>query len=117
MTPIQFIQHHTYISIGVAWIISNVASALPSPKVEASGFYRWFYAFMHLTFGMVPRMIATMFPAFAQFLNISTLQTPASRVTAFAAQAESDMSKTPSATAVTTIEQTTATVVKENPSK
>lgn len=117
MTPIQFIQHHTYTAIGVAWIVSNIASAMPSPKADASGFYKWLYAFMHMTFGMVPRMIATMFPAAAQFLNIPTLQTPESRVAARAATAEAEMAKAPTTTAVTTIEQTVATTTKDNSSK
>lgn len=109
MTPIQFIQQHTYTSIGVAWILSNMASALPAPTSNSSAFYKWAYAVSHATFGMLPRVIATMFPSAAQFLNISTLQAPESRVAAFASKAEADFNKVP----VTTAEQPTSTVTKQ----
>jgi hypothetical protein len=113
LTPIQFIQAHTYTSIAIALTVSNAVAFLPTPGPNSSGLYKWFFGFSHATFGMIPRVIVTFFPAVAQFLNMSTLQTPESRVAARAATAEAEMAKTPNVVAVTTVEKTVATIAKD----
>ena len=80
MSPIAFVQQHTYISLAALWLCSNIASSMPSPGPNASGLYKFFYTFMGATFGMVPRLLATMWPGFAQTLGVSTLQTSTSRI-------------------------------------
>ena len=80
MSPIAFVQQHTYISLVVLWFCSNIASSMPSPGPSSSGLYKFFYTLMGATFGMVPRLLATMWPGFAQTLGVSTLQTSTSRI-------------------------------------
>ena len=80
LSPIAFVQQHTYISLGALWFCSNIASSLPSPGPGSSPLYKFFYTFMGATFGMVPRLLATMWPGFAQTLGVSTLQTSTSRI-------------------------------------
>jgi hypothetical protein len=63
LTLPPFAEHH-WIILGVsAWLMSNVAAAMPSPSDQSSSLYKTLFTFMHLTFGSVPRIIATLLPA------------------------------------------------------
>ncbi len=90
MSPIAFVQQHTYISLAALWLCSNIASSMPSPGPNASGLYKFFYTFMGATFGMVPRLLATMWPSFAQTLGVSTLQSSTSRIASQTAAKDND---------------------------
>ena len=90
MSPIAFVQQHTYISLAALWLCSNIASSMPSPGPNASGLYKFSYTFMGATFGMVPRLLATMWPSFAQTLGVSTLQSSTSRIASQTAAKDND---------------------------
>lgn len=57
---VGFISGHPYATLGIIaglWLLSNVASALPSPSQSSSGFYKFFFAFMHGVTGAIPRIL------------------------------------------------------------
>ena len=59
---VDLMQHHLYTTLFIAWMLSNAASAMPTPGPSTGAFYRWLFGFMHATFGAIPRMMATMYP-------------------------------------------------------
>ena len=62
--------HQHLVLIGfVAWLLSNLTAALPSPTQTSSVAEKIFFSFMHATFGAVPRVIATIFPQFSKFFT------------------------------------------------
>ena len=90
MSPIAFVQQHTYIALIALWLCSNLASSLPAPGAKQGALYKTFYGFMGATFGMVPRLLATMWPSFAQTLGVSTLQSSTSRIASQTAAKDND---------------------------
>jgi hypothetical protein len=59
---VNWMQAHLYTVLIISWVLSNAASAMPTPKSTSSQFYIWAFTFMHATFGAVPRIIMSMFP-------------------------------------------------------
>lgn len=60
-----FVIHH-WVAIALClWITSNFVNAMPAPNgsgFKASPIYKTVYGGLHGTFGMLPRVAATMFP-------------------------------------------------------
>ena len=52
-----------------AWLIGNVAAALPSPDEKSGKFYKFAFAFMHGIGGSIPRIGATLFPQYARYFG------------------------------------------------
>lgn len=76
--PINSIAHtiamHPAISGAIAaWLIGNVAAALPSPDAASGKFYKFFFAFMHSVGGSIPRIGATLFPQYAKYFGASAM--------------------------------------------
>lgn len=45
-----------------AWLVGNIAAALPSPDEKSGKPYKFIFAFMHSVGGSIPRIGATLFP-------------------------------------------------------
>lgn len=56
-----------------AWLVGNVAAALPSPDAASGKFYKFFFAFMHSVGGSIPRIGATLFPQYAKYFGASAI--------------------------------------------
>ena len=52
-----------------AWLIGNVAAALPSPDDKSGKLYKFVFAFMHGIGGSIPRIGATLFPQYARYFG------------------------------------------------
>ena len=62
---ISFVRNHPAISGAIAaWLIGNIAAALPSPNAASGQLYKFFFAFMHSVGGSIPRLGATLFPQY-----------------------------------------------------
>lgn len=77
-TTISSITHaiatHPAISGAIAaWLIGNVAAALPSPDAASGKLYKFFFAFMHSVGGSIPRIGATLFPQYAKYFGASAI--------------------------------------------
>lgn len=65
---------HPVISGAIAaWLIGNVAAALPSPDAVSGKLYKFFFAFMHSIGGSIPRLGATLFPQYAKYFGASAI--------------------------------------------
>lgn len=74
-----FIRAHPAISGAIgAWLIGNIAAALPSPDDKSSKFYKFVFAFMHSVGGSIPRIGATLFPQYAKYFGAAAV-TPAAK--------------------------------------
>jgi hypothetical protein len=56
-----------------AWLIGNIAAALPSPGASSGKLYKFFFAFMHSVGGSIPRLGATLFPQYAKYFGASAI--------------------------------------------
>jgi len=56
-----------------AWLIGNIAAALPSPDATSGKLYKFFFAFMHSVGGSIPRIGATLFPQYAKYFGASAI--------------------------------------------
>ena len=67
LTTIQtFIVHHWLaITLISGWLLMNAISAMPTPDASSGKGYKWLFAFGHLLAANGPRLVATLFPAFA----------------------------------------------------
>ena len=54
------IAHQTIAALIVAWLGSNVVSALPSPDQTSGKFYKFFFTLMHGLSGSFPRVFPTL---------------------------------------------------------
>lgn len=71
---VSFIRFHPAISGALAaWLIGNVAAALPSPDANSGKLYKFFFAFMHSVGGSIPRLGATLFPQYAKYFGASAV--------------------------------------------
>lgn len=58
-------QQHPFIAGSVSMLfVSSAVGALPSPTFTSSGFYVWFFGFIHTFTGGLFRVIATRNPSF-----------------------------------------------------
>jgi hypothetical protein len=74
-----FIRSHPAISGAIgAWLIGNVAAALPSPDDKSGKLYKFAFAFMHGIGGSIPRIGATLFPQYARYFGAAAGPVPAS---------------------------------------
>lgn len=64
------IHNHPAVSGALAaWVLGNIAAALPSPDDKSGKFYKFIFAFMHGIGGAIPRIGATLFPQYAKFFG------------------------------------------------
>lgn len=56
-----------------AWLIGNIAAALPSPDAASGKLYKFFFAFMHSVGGSIPRIGTTLFPHYAKYFGASAI--------------------------------------------
>lgn len=56
-----------------AWLIGNIAAALPSPDAASGKLYKFFFAFMHSVGGSIPRIGTTLFPQYAKYFGASAI--------------------------------------------
>jgi hypothetical protein len=71
---LQFLLLHWKPVLGV-WIGLNVINGMPSPNgvgIRATTWYKWLFSTLHGIGGMVPRIIATVFPQIGNFFNPPT---------------------------------------------
>jgi len=61
-----------------AWLIGNVAAALPSPTAQSGNFYKFVFAFLHGIGGSIPRIGATLFPQYAKYFGAAA--TPGAKI-------------------------------------
>jgi hypothetical protein len=59
-----------------AWLIGNIAAALPSPDNTSGKLYKFAFAFMHGIGGSIPRIGATLFPQYAKYFGAAATNTP-----------------------------------------
>jgi hypothetical protein len=72
----SLVRTHPAISGAIgAWLIGNVAAALPSPDDKSGKLYKFAFAFMHGIGGSIPRIGATLFPQYAKYFGAAV--TPA----------------------------------------
>ena len=78
-----FVVHHWLgITLFSVWLLMNAIQAMPSPDASSGKGYRWLFGFAHLLAANGPRLVATLFPAFASkfpFLGkngTTTIQAP-----------------------------------------
>lgn len=74
-----WVHNHLLSIVFCAWLLSNLAAALPSPNgsgFTSGWFYKTLFTFMHLTFGSVPRILATIFPAVGKLVGMPNTQEP-----------------------------------------
>jgi hypothetical protein len=70
ITFTTFVRHHPAVCGAiVAWLIGNVAAALPSPDSASGKLYKFVFAFMHGIGGSIPRIGATLFPQYAKYFG------------------------------------------------
>ncbi|MFZ0335393.1 MAG: hypothetical protein WAN10_12795 [Candidatus Acidiferrales bacterium] len=58
-----------------AWLIGNIAAALPSPDSSSGKLYKFAFAFMHGVGGSIPRIGATLFPQYAKYFGAAAVDT------------------------------------------
>jgi hypothetical protein len=56
-----------------AWLIGNIAAALPSPDASSGKLYKFVFAFMHGIGGSIPRIGATLFPQYAKYFGAAAV--------------------------------------------
>lgn len=59
----QFASNHPYWVLGAIvgyWLLSNVASALPSPSQASSGIYKFTFSLIHGLVGSIPRLVPSL---------------------------------------------------------
>ena len=64
-----WVHDHLVLLIVVAWIVSNMIGAMPSPGPNSGAFYKWAFGSLHAIFGAVPRIISTMAPAWSKYFT------------------------------------------------
>lgn len=70
----NFAENHPYWTIFIAIIFPNAVSTMPSPNgvgIRGTTAYKWIFGFLH-ALPNIPRLLITLFPAFAQYLNLIT---------------------------------------------
>lgn len=74
----SFVRSHPAISGAIAaWLIGNIAAALPSPDAKSGKLYKFAFAFMHGIGGSIPRIGATLFPQYAKYFGAAVTPAPA----------------------------------------
>ena len=58
-----------------AWLVGNIAAALPSPDNTSGKLYKFAFAFMHGIGGSIPRIGATLFPQYAKYFGAAAVDT------------------------------------------
>ena len=66
--------HPTSWALGSYAVISNAISAMPTPTVSSSAFYRWFFGFSQAMASNVGRIIATKNPQAQQLVEVKTVE-------------------------------------------
>ncbi len=71
-----FVRTHPAISGAIgAWLVGNIAAALPSPDNTSGKLYKFAFAFMHGIGGSIPRIGATLFPQYAKYFGAAAVDT------------------------------------------
>lgn len=55
--------HPTWFWLGVAWLVSNAISAMPTPQTGSSQMYEWFFKFVTPIGGGLARVMAIYSPS------------------------------------------------------
>ena len=59
------VHHWLAITLVLVWLLMNAIQAMPSPDTSSGKGYKWLFGFAHLIAANGPRLVATLFPAFA----------------------------------------------------